>query len=76
MYRDELLKLGYTEEEIWRIRNSLCINTYREDTIYSKAIDNFRFFLELGYSDTEIIRMSVKYPKILVYSYDYILNKK
>ena len=44
MYRDELLKLGYTEDDLFRIRNSLSINTYREDTIYSRAIDNFRFF--------------------------------
>ena len=45
VFEDELIKLGYTEEYLFKIRNSLSISGYRDATIYAKAVENFKFLL-------------------------------
>ena len=62
--KEEFIELGYTEEDYEIIRYSDAIITKKDETLIKKLKDSFTFFLDIGYTKEEVIKMTKKFPAI------------
>ena len=66
---------GYTTEEYLKIINFYSFRYYSKDKLYDKIINIYGCLCNLGYSNNDIISMTVGYPSIYAYGVDYINEK-
>lgn len=73
---DEYMKsLGYNDNEIDKIRNAYVLRRYTDIGLYNKISDIFNYLLMVGYTNDEIIKMSITFPTIYGYSIDSIKER-
>ena len=75
MLKEKFLEFGYTEEEYNLIRNSYSVINYTEETFMQKFIEITSYLLDLGYTKTEVLKMTKTLPSIYGYSIEN-MNKK
>ena len=51
-------EIGYTEEEMNEIINEHGIRTFKPETLLENVKRNYSFFLSIGYSREDIIKMT------------------
>ena len=69
------IELGYTEEEYNKIRFDYVLSKLKDETIAIHVKDIFNYFISIGYTREEIIKMSKKFP--IIYSlYKEGINQK
>ena len=75
MLKEKFLEFGYTEEEYYEIRESYGVNNYSDETLLKKFSNITLFFLELGYTKEEVIKMTKTLPNIYGYSIENMKQK-
>ena len=73
--KDLFLSIGYTEKEYEKIINNSSLEKYNEETLYQKVELIYGYLINLKYSPKNIIKMSIKHPKIFEYTIDNITQK-
>ena len=67
--------LGYNDKEMDRIKNAYIFRKYTEMGLYNKISDIFNYLLMYGYTNEEIIKISVTFPTIYAFSIDSIKER-
>ena len=75
MLEKEFLDFGYTKEEYELIRNTYPINGLKEEKLLTKFKDINEFFLGLGYTKEEVIKMTKSSPSIYGFSIETLKQK-
>lgn len=75
MLKGFMLELGYTEQEIYKIIEKEPLSSCSNTTLIKYINNIFNFFLSMGVSRKEIIRITTTYPVIISYNVDTISNK-
>lgn len=75
MLYEYLKSLGYSDEEINKIRNAYVFRKYSEISLYNKISDTFNYLLLFGYSAEDIIKMSVCFISLYGYGIDTIKGR-
>ena len=75
MLKEKFLEFGYTEEEYNLIRNSYSVINYTEETFMQKFIEITSYLLDLGYTKTEVLKMTKTLPSIYGYSIENMNQK-
>ena len=75
MLKEKFLEFGYTEEEYNLIRNSHGISTYTDTTLTKQFVNITSYLLDLGYTKTEILKMTNSFPTIYGLSIENIREK-
>ena len=75
MLKEKFLEFGYTEEEYYEIRESYGVSNYSDETLLKKFSNITLFFLELGYTKEEVIKMTKVLPNIYGLSIENIKRK-
>ena len=73
--RKYLKEFGFLDEDINIILTIYPINNLSEDTLLNHCVKNNNFFLEIGYSKLEIIKMTKSSPALCGYSIENIKQK-
>lgn len=55
-------KIGYTENEFDEIINAYSSKTFKTETLMKRVKENYNFFISLGYTREEIIKMTKGNP--------------
>ena len=63
-FKEEFIKLGYTEDDYNEIRNSYALMNIKVETLSIHLKDIFTFFLECGYTKEEVIKITKILPAI------------
>lgn len=69
------IELGYTAEEYQKIRNNYSVVRTTDEVFYNNVVKIHKWFLDLGYSDLEIKKITKFLPAIFCLSIEN-LNKK
>ena len=69
------IKLGYTKEEYEIIVNYYTFKNSKIETISNKILENYNFFLSIGYSKEDVIKMTKSSPQIYGYKLENIKQK-
>ena len=75
MLEKEFLEFGYTKEEYEFIRKSYSIYNYTDETLLKKFKEITQFFILLGNSKEEIIKITKMCPQIYGYSTENMKQK-
>ncbi len=73
--KELFLSIGYNEEDYKKIINNSSLEKYNEETLYQKVELIYGYLINLKYSPKNIIKMSIKHPKIFEYTIDNITQK-
>ena len=73
--KELFLSLGYNEEEYTKIISTYPLFNLKEDTLYKKVKENYKFLISLNYSKEEVIKMTKAIPAIYGYSIDTMKQK-
>ena len=73
--RKNILKLGYTEEDIKKIQNLFGLVNKSTEIVFEKIEKIYNLFQELGYSQQEIKRITKHKPVIYGYSIENMKQK-
>ena len=73
--KDLLKKLGYKKEEIEKILSEHAVVTLTPNTLFKKIKENYEFFINQGYSKTDIINMTKTSPAMYSYSIQNLEDK-
>ena len=68
-------EIGYTEEEMNEIINEYGIRDLKPETLLENVKRNYSFFLSIGYSKEDVIKMTKSLPQIYSYSIDNMKQK-
>ena len=75
MFEKLLKSLGYSEEEIKKIKETYSLSTQRDDFLYSNYLKVHSFFVAAGYTDEQVKMMISSFPPICSYSVESIKSK-
>lgn len=67
------VSLGYNEEEIEKIINTL--DKYKAEALFKNVKESYEFLKDRGYSEEEVLKMTKTLPKIYSLSIEYIRQK-
>ena len=72
MLREYLLSLGYTDEDIKKIRNTYPVYKCGEEALYQNIKSLYEFFVSFGYATEQILKMTIERPQIFCFNLEII----
>ena len=75
MLEKEFIDFGYTKEEYEFIRNYHQVSEIKETTLLEKFREMNKFFLEVGYTKEDIIKMCKSYPPLYCFRVENLKQK-
>lgn len=75
MLEKEFLDFGYSRKDYEFIKNSHPINEYTDEALLKKFKQITQLLLYIGYSDEDIIKMTITFPAIYSYSVENMKQK-
>ncbi len=75
MVKEYLISLGYSYDKAESILNSYAIKSFKEDTLLIHIKSNYNFFITLGYSHEDVIKMTKQLPTLYTLSIENIKQK-
>ena len=66
---------GYTDKQIEKILESYIFRDRGEEFIINCLKEKFEFFSSVGYTKSQILKMTVVYPSLLTYGIDNFVKK-
>ena len=70
-----LINLGYSKKDAEAITSSYSLVRYKDETLCKKIYENYNYLNELGYTKTDIIKMTKSLPQLYSFSKETIANK-
>lgn len=75
MLKEYMITLGYTKDVIAKIRTTYPVIKCSEEYLEQSIKDHFKLFREYGYSDNQIIKMTIERPHLFCFEIS-LLNEK
>ena len=70
MVREYLKEIGYTNYDIEKILTTYPICNLKEETLLKNIKKNYEYFIVIGYTQEEVLKMTKSHPPIYSYFED------
>ena len=67
MSKVDIFSLGYTQEDLDKIKSTYYVGNYSIDVLHSKILEVYKFLLNMGYSHNDVINITRGFLGIFVY---------